>query len=169
MQHRLLIEGPLHQTNGKLSEIGYATSLMKSYDRKRIKAPQWRIKEWDYYLIANDFFALALTVSDNGYLGLDSISLIDFQNKRQITKSAMSFMPMGKRGLPNNTFSGASRAVGKNYEINFVVTPEKRTIYGHFYHFSGEGSQLLFDLTLQNPVTDSMVIVTPFENKPHHF
>ncbi|MDI9521366.1 MAG: DUF2804 domain-containing protein [Bacillota bacterium] len=169
MQHRILIEGPLHQTNGQLSETGYATSLMKSYDRKRIKAPKWRIKEWDYYLITSEDYALALTIADNAYMGMDSVSLIDFQNKRQITKSAMSLMPLGKRGLPNSSVSGASRAVGKNYEINFVVTPEKRDIYGHFYDFSGEGSQLLFDLTLQNPVTDSMVIVTPFENKPYHF
>lgn len=169
MQHRLLIEGPLHQTNGLLSETGYATSLMKTYDRKRIKAPKWRVKEWDYYLIASEDYALALTIADNGYMGMDSVSVIDFKNNKQYTKSAMSFMPMGKRGLPSSSVSGATRAVGKDYEINFVVTPEKRDIYGHFYNFTGENSQLLFDLSLQSPASDSMVIVTPFENKPHHF
>ncbi len=169
MQHRILIEGPLHQTNGLLSETGYATNLMKTYDRSRIKAPTWRIKEWDYYLITSEDYALALTIADNGYMGLDSVSLIDFKTKRQITKSGLSLFPMGKRGLPRTSQSGTSRAVGKGYEINFVVSGDQRQIYGHYYDFAGEGSQFLFDVTLSNPPMDSMVIITPFEKKPRHF
>lgn len=49
-----------------------------------------------YYLINNGRFALALTVDDNGYMGLDSISLLDFENGWEITNSPMSFMPLGK-------------------------------------------------------------------------
>ena len=47
---------------------------MKEYDRSRIKAGKTRIKEWDYYLIHNDRFGVALTVADNSYMGLVSIS-----------------------------------------------------------------------------------------------
>ena len=54
-------------------EAGWSTQLIKRYDRAAVKAPAWRVKEWDYYLIGNDFFALALTVCDNSYMGLDSI------------------------------------------------------------------------------------------------
>lgn len=167
MQHQMLTTGPLHRKDGCLSETGYALSLVKAYDRNRVPAPPLRIKEWDYYLVANERHALALTISDNGYMGLDSASLIDFDEKKQFTKSSIHFFPMGKRGLPASSESGSSRAAGKNYEINFVVTPDRRELYGHFYDFYGK--QMLFDLSLSNPRQDSMVIVTPFENKPKCF
>ena len=38
-----------------------------------------RLKEWDYYYIGNDRCGVALTIADNGYMGLDSISLLNFE------------------------------------------------------------------------------------------
>ena len=169
MQNRMLAQGPLHRTDGILSETGYALAPIKEYDRGRVKAPKHRIKEWDYYLIANDRFALALTVADNGYMGLDSLSLIDFETLAQRTVSRMSYFPMGKRSLPASSASGVTRAVGKNYEFTFRVGGGQRQLYGHMYDFGGEKDPLLFDIVLQEPRQDSMVIVTPFEKKPHHF
>ena len=32
------------------------------------------MKEWDYYYVGNDHFGVALTIADNSYMGLDSIS-----------------------------------------------------------------------------------------------
>lgn len=169
MQSRMLTEGTLHRADGALSETGYATSLMKIYDRARIKAPKWRIKEWDYYLVQSGAFALALTIADNGYMGLDSVSLLDFERGEQWTDSRISAFPMGKRALPPSSKSGNTRAGGKDYEINFVVNGDKRDLYGHFYNFKGTGKQLLFDIRLMNPEQDSMAIVTPFRNKPGCF
>ena len=68
-QHRFG-PGELLNANGDLSEPGYATALLKRYDRSAIKAPRFRIKEWDYYLITNDRFGVALTIDDNSYMGL---------------------------------------------------------------------------------------------------
>ena len=48
-----------------------------------------RIKEWDYYLVANDHYAVALTIDDNGYMGLDSISFLHFDERWEKTKSPM--------------------------------------------------------------------------------
>ena len=169
MQHRILSQGPLHLADGTLSETGYATSLMKTYDRNRIKAPKWRIKEWDYYLVCNDRFALALTIADNGYMGLDSVSLLDFDTKRQLTHSAISLFPMGSGQLPVSSVEGTSRAAGKGYEINFVVARGKRELYGQVENMQGTSQKLLFDLSLADPVQDSMVIVTPFHGKPNCF
>ena len=36
-----------------------------------------RIKEWDYYYIGNDHFGL--TIADNYYIGLGSVSFLDFK------------------------------------------------------------------------------------------
>ena len=169
MQNRLVTPGPLHDRKGHLIESGFATSLIKTYDRERIKAPGYRIKEWDYYLIGTDRYALAVTISDNGYLGLDSVSLMDFDKKTALTHTALSAFPMGKRNLPPTSMEGTSRARGKNYELNFVVGQGKRALYGHVYDYAKTGKHLLFDLELADVKQDSMVIVTPFHNKPRHF
>ena len=64
MQH-LLSSGKLLDEKGNLSEAGYAFSLVKEYDRKDIKAPKSRIKEWDYYYIGNNERGVAFTIDDN--------------------------------------------------------------------------------------------------------
>ena len=168
-QRRMLQRGDLLNLEGRLMEAGWSTQLIKRYDRAAVKAPAWRVKEWDYYLIGNDFFALALTVCDNSYMGLDSISLIDFENKTERTVTRMTPFPMGKRGLPASSASGVVRAQGKNYEITFRKEGTQRHIYGHMYDFGGERSPLLFDVILHDPGEDSTVIATPFKGKPRCF
>ena len=70
MQREIKTAGDLLDDNGELIECGYATSLIKTYDRKKIKARSLRIKEWDYYLIYNDDYGVAFTIDDNSYMGL---------------------------------------------------------------------------------------------------
>ena len=91
MSETRLTEGPLHHLDGKLAECGWATSLLRAYDRDRIKAPKRRIKEWDYYLVNDDEFAVALTVADMGYVGLISASVMDFAQATSHTASAVSY------------------------------------------------------------------------------
>ena len=43
----LLSPGPLLDAHGALVEAGYATSLVRRYDRAAIRACGLRIKEWD--------------------------------------------------------------------------------------------------------------------------
>lgn len=168
IQRRMLQRGDLLGPDGRLMEAGWATQLIKRYDRGMIRASALRVKEWDYYLVAGDFFALALTVCDNGYMGLDSISLIDFENRTERTVTRMLPFPMGRRGLPPTSASGVIRAAGKNYEITFRKEGAQRHLYGHMYDFGGERSPLLFDIILHDAGEDSMVIATPF-HKPRRF
>jgi len=169
MQNRMLAQGPLHRADGLLSETGYALAPIKEYDRKRIKAPRHRIKEWDCYLVMNPHCAIALTVADGGCMGLDSLSFIDFETLSQRNVSRMSWMPLGRRNLPASSQQGVARAVGKDYEFTFRAEGSQRQLYGHMYDFGGPNRPLLFDIVLEDPRQDSMVIVTPFENKPGRF
>lgn len=169
MQNRMLAQGPLHRADGMLSESGFALSPIKDYDRRHLKAPRHRVKEWDYYLVMNPSCALGLTVSDMGCMGLDSLSFIDFETLSQRLVSRMSWMPLGKKKLPASSVQGVTRAVGKDYEFTFRVGGGQRQLYGHMYDFGGPNRPLLFDIVLEEPRQDSMVIVTPFENKPNQF
>ena len=100
-QHEITQAGPLLDDQGNLREAGYARRMLPVYDRNDVKGHTMRIKEWDYYLVMNGQFALALTIADNSYMGLDSISLLDFWENTQITKSPMRLLPMGSTGMPS--------------------------------------------------------------------
>ena len=169
-QRRITAPGPLHDEQGRLIETGYATALIRDYDRKRVKASRLRIKEWDYYCVTSDCYALALTIADNGYLYMDSVSLLDFENKTQATRSVI-LPPFGGRRLPASSEKGDIRVSGKGYAMAFENDGKRRRLYGHMDSFPNErtGKPLLFDLTLSSPPRDSMVIATPFAGHPKAF
>ena len=167
MQRRITKPGFLHDENGHLTQTGYATSLILNYARDRVKAHPLRLKEWDYYYVGNDNYGLALTVADNGYMSMDSISFLDFGKNSQGTYSRMNILPR-RRSLPLTSAQGDIHAMGRDYEIHFLNDGKKRQLYGHMENF-GKGRTILFDLTLTDTPRDSMVIVTPFPNKPKAF
>lgn len=169
MQRRIVAPGPLHDGQGRLTETGYATRLIKTYDRSRVAAPGFRIKEWDYYCVTSDCYALALTIADNGYLYMDSISLLDFQQNTQATKSVI-LPPFGKRRLPPDSGKGKISVQGKGYAMTFENDGKRRRLYGQMERFpDAGGSPLTFDITLSREPEDSMVIVTPFAGHPKAF
>ena len=165
-QHRLS-KGPLLHADGNLAEPGYATSLLKTYDRGAIRAGGLRIKEWDYYLITNDRYGVALTIDDNSYMGLLSASFLDFANATERTVSPMFWFPMGKTGFPPSSQSGDIRKRHKNHFGSFTHENGGRRLQFGIERFSGEKA-FVCDLFLSDEPRDSMVIATPFD-KPKHF
>ena len=134
-QH-LLTEGPLLDANGHLVEAGYATNLCRRYDRSAVRAGKTRIKEWDYYLVTGDEMALALTIADNSYMGLDSVSLLWLGEKpHERTKSMMRFAPMGRTGLPADSARGDVQSEGKNYRLRFHNDGAERLLTAHLDDF----------------------------------
>ena len=168
MQHRITVPGPLLDENGRLIEKGYALTQIRQYDRTRVRASRLRLKEWDYYCICTDRFALALTVDHNGYMTMDSISLLDFEENRQITTSRMNLPFLAKRDLPFTSAIGDIRIREKSYEMCFDNDGVTRHLYGHMEKFSGE-TGISFDVTLTDAPEETMVIATPFAEKPTAF
>ena len=167
-QHRITKPGPLLDKDGHLAEPGYATSLLLSYDRSRIAASALRIKEWDYYYIGNDRYGLALTIADNAYMGLDSISLLNFEKRTEQTASRMCILPLGHRGLPATSERGDISVKGKDYALSFLNEGSVRHLSGYMDNFV-DGKTIRFDITLTGTPKDSMVIATPFAGKPKAF
>ena len=168
MQHEITRRIPLLDENGELSQPGFARRLLPVYSRKQIKAGRLRIKEWDYYLITNGRFGLALTIADNGYMGLDSISFLNFEEGWEQTTSPMRFMPLGKTALPETSEFGDSGISGKNYSLHFKNDGSgERTLIAQMKNFGPEGS-LYARIRLSGEPEESMVIATPFD-KPGHF
>ncbi|MEG2959218.1 MAG: DUF2804 domain-containing protein [Oscillospiraceae bacterium] len=168
MQQEIREKRPLLDEKGNIEAPGFAKKLLWDYDRSRIKCGPTRIKEWDYYLVCNDHFAVALTVADNGYMGLDSISFLNFDQGWQVTKSPMDILPMGRKHLPNTSETGVTRDSGKGYSFEFRVENGIRRIKAHMDKFR-EGAAIDVDLILTEPPAESMVIATPFEKQGHFY
>ena len=107
----------------------------KGSDRSRIKAGKTRIKEWDYYLIHNDSFGVALTVADNTTWDW-CISFLDFKERREVTKSPMLFLPMGRLHMPWSSETGDVRAGGKGWNFSFEKQKDRRILRACMDDFS---------------------------------
>lgn len=166
-QHRLS-PGPLLNEEGDLAEAGYAYQLVKKYDRSAIKAPRWRIKEWDYYLILDQDYALALTIDDNGYMGLATATVLDFRGKRTLFHSPHMFgFPMGKVRMPATSETGNVSRKTKTYEFRFLNDEGKRRLTARVDQ-KKRAKSFECDVSLALTTPNSTVIATPFLKK-HHF
>ena len=162
MQHEITQNGPLLNANGTLREPGWARSLLLDYRRADVKAGKLRIKEWDYYIITNDSFGVALTIADNSYMGLISASVLEFEKPWEQTTTVLTAFPMGKYGLPETSSAGDTLYGDKRVQMAFQVQPGERRLSCRFARFLGEDA-LELELTLAQPPMDSMVIATPFD------
>lgn len=162
MQHEITQNGPLLNANGTLREPGWARSLLLDYRRADVKAGKLRIKEWDYYIITNDSFGVALTIADNSYIGLISASVLEFEKPWEQTTTVLTAFPMGKYGLPETSSAGDTLYGDKRVQMAFRVQPGERRLSCRFARFLGEDA-LELELTLAQPPMDSMVIATPFD------
>ena len=161
MQHEITQKGALLGADGNLREPGWARSLLLDYRRADVKANKLRIKEWDYYIVTNDSFGIALTIADNSYMGLISASVLDFEKPWEQTVSVMTAFPMGKFKLPETSATGDTLYGDKRVQMAFRVLEGERRLSYRFERFLGEDA-LELELSLAQPPMDSMVIATPF-------
>ncbi len=168
MQHEIVAPIPLLDAAGELTEPGYAKRPLPVYERAKVRAGATRLKEWDYYLVMNDRFALALTVADNSYMGLSSISLLDFEAGTQVTRSPMRALPMGSTGLPERSDVGDVAVSGRGYGLFFRLNHGMRLLTAHMDRFQG---RLALDaqVALTEAPEESMVICTPFRERGHFY
>jgi len=166
--HEVTTVQPLLKSDGSLREPGWSRDLLQVYNRHHIKAPKFRIKEWDYYIIMNQDFAVAFTISDDGYIGLQSASFIDFHVPFEHTKSILDPIPLGRLHLPETTKTGDTVYHDKHLKLEFLVESDYRKIiceYNNFY----QNKPLICDITLEQLKMDSLVIATPWEDKKTSF
>ncbi len=166
--HEVTDEQELLNEHGELREPGWSRKLVQKYDRSMIRAPKWRIKEWDYYLVLNRSFAAAFTISDDGYIGLQSVSLIEFGDSPwEHTETVLNAFPMGRIGLPADSSTGPTKYMDKRLKMKFDVLNGKRRIRCRFNDFC-DGKTFECDIFLAQPDMDTMVIATPWD-KRHAF
>lgn len=165
--HEVTEQQQLLNDAGEINEPGWSRHQLQVYQRKAIKAPKFRIKEWDYYAIVSKDFAAAFTISDNGYVGLQSVSFLDFTKPAEHTETILNIFPLGKLHMPKNSTTGNTIYVDKRLKMEFLVEKGVRRIKCDFKKFDGE-KDFSCDICMQQPDMETMVIATPWD-KPRTF
>lgn len=166
--HQVTRKQKLLRADGSLAEPGWAKQLVMEYSRGDIKAPKFRIKEWDYYLVLNEDYACAFTISDDGYIGLQSVSLLNFKEGWEHTETILNPFPMGKLKLPATSETGDTVYEDKRLQLRYEVAPGQRRITCHFENF-WQGKPVDCQITLHQPPMDTIVIATPWKEKKTAF
>ena len=165
----LLEKGPLLDSKGNLNQAGYSFSMIKEYSRKAIrKSLAFRIKEWDYYYIGDDKYGVALTIADNSYMSMISVSVLDFVNKKQWTKSSMEWLTFGMIEFPSSSIDGHVHHEGKNFNMFFKNDNGKRRLICSMRNVDKK-VDFSCDITLTQTTDKTMVIATPFDKKGHFY
>lgn len=166
--HEITKKQRLLKEDGSIRECGWSRQQLQEYARTDIKAPRMRIKEWDYYLVLGQGYGVAFTLSDDGYIGLQSVSLLDFNKNWEHTETILNCFPMGKYHLPSNSSEGDTVYKDKRLDMTFHVEAGKRTIDCIFKNFY-EQKDFTCHIELSQPPMDSMVIATPWKEKKTAF
>lgn len=162
--HEVTTKQRLLNKRGQIAEPGWSRQLLQEYRREDIKAPKFRIKEWDYYLVTAKDFGIAMTIGDLGYIGMESATFFDFTKPWEHTESVLATMPMGKLNLPSHSGAGVSEYKDERVHLRAAVENGARHLTCDFKKFNGE-KDLRFDIVLAQPEMDTMVIATPWDKK----
>lgn len=129
-QREITVPLELLDEEGKITEEGWARKPYWRYDRGKIAAPGWRIKEWDYYaaLSHEGRYGLCLTISDLGYLGMAALAWIDFSAGKAYQQDEISLFPMGRLGFPSVSGEGAVTFSGTKMELSFSASGGLRRV-----------------------------------------
>lgn len=169
MQKEIKKTMPVPGADGCVTEPGFARDEVLAYTRENVKAPWFRRKEWDYYLVTTDTFAVAFTISDLGYVGLLSASFIDFVNKSEHTETEITVLPRGRAfGLGTSTGDAHAECHTKRLDLVFSAVEGHRHISCKFRGFHGS-EDLSAELNLYEECGEAMYIATPWKEKPTAF
>jgi len=163
MEKELMKKGPVLDRKGRPNP-GFSRKSILVYDRKAIKAPPWRIKEWDFYQVSNDRLCLQFTIGHASYAGQVSLMLFDFRaGKKLLDLNKILVLPFGSLRMPSDT------------ERNNVLAYEKD---GVSMKFETEGDIRILScrwgdvdtkICLERRNPDSLVINIPFDEYPQAF
>jgi len=101
MQTEVSREMELLQEDGRITQEGYARRPVWRYRRGAVRAPWWRIKEWDYYAVVDQERGAGVTItfSDLGYAGLMALCFVDVKHGLFRQVDTLKPLTRGKLGL----------------------------------------------------------------------
>jgi hypothetical protein len=165
MQDQLHNSGPLLSLSGEIIHSGWAKRLLLEYEREKIHAHSFRIKEWDCYEICNPDFGIVLLIYDIGYFAKAIVKWVDYNTHFSEEVSETILFSKGSLKLPPSADSGDITFSKGNSHWNFYWEGHNRMFEFNFPKFQ-KGKGISGKLSLyQDPDMDTMVNVIPFKKK----
>lgn len=163
MERELLERGPVLDRKG-CPIPGFSRKSTLVYDRNAIKAPPWRIKEWDFYQISNERLCLQFTIGHASYAGQVSLMLFDFvKGEKLLDLNKILPLPFGSLHMPSNAEEDHTLTCQKGgVFMSFEKRGDMRTLTCHWGRVEAS-----IRLKRRNP--DSLVINLPFAEYAHAF
>lgn len=164
MQERHITRpGPVLDSRGIITP-GYSEKSVLTYCRRDIKAPFYRIKEWDFYQVSDGEKCLQFTFGHASYAGQVGIMFFDFKKGEMIADiNKLLAFPFGSLHLPQNAEEDSDLRYDKGgIHMRFLVRGTRREL-----SFSAPGFEAQVTLERRNPY--SLVINIPFDQKKTQF
>ena len=162
-QTRITAPADLLDRHGHVASPGYATEMMWRYDRKRIHARPFALKEWDFYQVQLGEWILQFTLGHVSYAHNAAVTLLRPSDGKRASFSMMK--PFALRGMgASPDRPGVLTASGRGWcmtaaNIGEAVRLTART----------DDGRTDVQLTLRRMKgDDKMVICTPFD-RPNQF
>jgi len=163
MQKLFVEKGPVLNENGSPNP-GYSTKSLLTYQRKAIKAPPYRIKEWDFYQVTDSRMCLQFTIGHAAYAGQVGVMFFDFEKGTKLAeKGTFLVLPFGSLHMPEDA------------ETDHVLQYDKKAgtmrfeTTGDTHHLSCRWDDFEADIILKRQCANSLVINVPFDESPKAF
>lgn len=102
-QNEIKVRTKLLDENGNIAEPGWCRKMLYDYSRKDIKTSRLRLKEWNFYQVANERYTVQMTVADIGMGGAVACSLFDRETGEKADGlAALSVLTLGRYKLPED-------------------------------------------------------------------
>lgn len=142
---------------------GYCLDGAAVYKRSRIHAAPWRLKEWDFYQMADERLCLQLVIGHVSYAGNCNVALFDHrEGKRIFERGVITPLPFRSMHMPERARDDSLLTFRRGgADLSFETQNGVRRLKASFGEFS-------CDITLTPVFSESATVCTPFE-KPNEF
>ena len=139
---------------------GYSLTGDAVYTRSCIHAAPWRLKEWDFYQIADDRLCLQLVIGHVSYVGNCNIALFDHvSGEKLFERGVMIPLPFRSMQLPESAHANSALSFTHGgASLLFETNADVRRLKADFAGLSAE-------VRLTPTVPESITICTPFASK----
>lgn len=163
MEHQFTKPAMVLNSQGRPNP-GWADSGILRYRRRAIRAPFYRIKEWDWYQVSDDTKALQFTFGHASYAGQVGVMLFDFAKGQPIfTKDIILPLPFSSLKLEACADEdGVLEYNKKGMFMQFETTGGTRVLRCRCEGFEAE-------VTLQRQTPVALAINIPFHESPTAF
>jgi len=165
-QQRITSPGPLLDDRGALAQRGYSTAPLLDYQRSAIKAPPWRVKEWDFYQVSNDDYCVQFTIGHASYAGQLTVTFFRFDDGLRYDRTATLMLPFGSLRMPASAALGVT-ASRQGVTIGFRVDDDGRWLRAETTP-TRDVPAMTASIRLGRP-GDALVIATPFHEYEQAF